>query len=348
MMIRQLFDKESSTFTYLLVDQRTQEAVLIDPVREQVERDLALIHELGAKLVYVMETHIHADHVTAASTIKSRTGAATVASIAGATCADLQVRHGDTIRVGDQAVTVLATPGHTDDSISFRCGDAVFTGDALLIRSCGRTDFQNGDAGTLYDSLTKLLFQLPDDVVVYPAHDYRGFSSTTIGEEKKYNSRAAGRTRAEFVALMEALDLPRPKQIDVAVPANRACGRINSGLWSEARAHAEGFREAGPDAVHARVGAVRVVDVREPEEFSGELGHVKCAELVPLGELTRAAARWDKDTELVVVCRSGKRSARAAGELVRAGFAQVVNLSGGMLAWNEEGLPVERERAAQS
>jgi glyoxylase-like metal-dependent hydrolase (beta-lactamase superfamily II) len=229
MILRQLFDAESSTYTYLIADPVTREAVLVDPVREQVERDLKLLSELGLRLVYVLETHVHADHVTAAAILRDRTGAKTVASGKGAPCVDVRVQDGDQVRVGNVVLTALATPGHTDDGVSWLVdGGWVLTGDTLLIRGCGRTDFQNGDAGQLWDSITKVLFALPDETVVLPGHDYKGLTQSTIGEEKKHNPRVAGRTREEFVALMGGLGLPPPKKLDVAVPANRACGRVET------------------------------------------------------------------------------------------------------------------------
>lgn len=224
MLFRQLFDRDSSTYTYLLADEQTRAAVLIDPVREQVERDLELIDELGLRLVYVLDTHTHADHVTGAGLLRERTGARTVTAVGAAPCADLHVADGHVLTVGDLSIEVLATPGHTDDSLSFRVGDRVFTGDALLIRAAGRTDFQSGDAGHLYASITERLFTLSDDTLVYPGHDYRGHTVSTIGEEKRFNRRIARRSREDFVEVMDGLNLPAPKRIHEAVPANRACG----------------------------------------------------------------------------------------------------------------------------
>lgn len=226
MLFRQLFDTESSTYTYLLADPQSGEALLIDAVREQHERDLKLVGELGLKLVYVLDTHVHADHVTGAGLLRERTGAKTVVGKLAAPCADVHVERGDVLRVGSIEVGVLETPGHTNDSVSYVLPDRVFTGDALLIRGNGRTDFQNGDAGQLYESITRLLFSLPDETLVYPAHDYRGLTVTTIGEEKRLNPRLAGKSRDEFVEIMRALKLPNPKKIRQAVPANQACGYV--------------------------------------------------------------------------------------------------------------------------
>ncbi|MBZ4333582.1 MBL fold metallo-hydrolase [Corallococcus sp. AS-1-12] len=224
MIFRQLFDPESSTYTYLLGDEATRQAVLIDPVLEQVDRDLKLVGELGLTLTHVFDTHVHADHVTASGVLRERTQATVVGGVGGAACANVQARHGDELRVGQLVFKVLATPGHTDDSLSYLLGDRVFTGDALLVRGNGRTDFQNGNASQLYDSLTRVLFSLPDDTLVYPAHDYHGHMATSIGEEKRHNPRVAGKSREEFIHIMENLHLPKPKKIDIAVPANRACG----------------------------------------------------------------------------------------------------------------------------
>lgn len=226
MILRQLFDKETSTYTYLIADETTREAALVDPVLEQLERDLALLAELGLTLRYVLETHVHADHVTAAGRLRERTGAKTAASAAGAPCVDVALHHADVIRLGAIAITVLATPGHTDDGLSFQVAGHVLSGDTLLVRGCGRSDFQNGDPGQLYDAIQQVLFRLPDDTVVLPGHDYRGFTASTIGEEKRHNPRLASRSRGDFIALMNGLALPRPKQIDIAVPANRACGAV--------------------------------------------------------------------------------------------------------------------------
>ena len=233
MLFRQLFDKESSTYTYLIADLQTREAALVDPVIEKVERDLKLICELGLTLLFCLETHIHADHITGTSKIKDRTGCKSlVPENAKTDCASGFVRHNQVLSVGSVAIEAIETHGHTDSHMAYQvAGDRVLTGDALLIRGCGRTDFQGGSAEVLYDHITQRLFTLSDSTLVYPAHDYRGQTCSTIGEEKRWNPRfidldlAELRDRADFVQLMNNLDLPEPKKIMEAVPANEHCGR---------------------------------------------------------------------------------------------------------------------------
>jgi sulfur dioxygenase len=227
MIFRQLFDKESSTYTYLLGDETSRKAALIDPVVEHVERDLCLLSELGLELTVILDTHVHADHVTGAGTLRTRTGAKTHFSARGGpACADVLLNDGDVVQVGSLVIRGLATPGHTDSCMSYAVGDRVFTGDALLVRGCGRTDFQEGDASMLWSSVHEKLFTLPDATYVYPAHDYRGQTCSTIGEEKKWNPRLGGSaTAGSFVELMGALHLPPPAKINEAVPANLACGK---------------------------------------------------------------------------------------------------------------------------
>jgi glyoxylase-like metal-dependent hydrolase (beta-lactamase superfamily II) len=233
MIFRQLFDRESCTYTYLVADEATREAGLVDPVREHVGRDLAIVGELGLTLVHVLETHVHADHITGAGELRKSTGCTThVAREGGAPCADDALDGGDVVRVGAIEFRALATPGHTGGCMSYLVGegglfDRVLTGDALLIRGCGRTDFQGGDARTLYRSVRSALFTLDDATLVYPAHDYRGMTLSTIGEEKRHNPRLKdGISIDEFVAKMAALNLPPPLKIDIAVAANRACGEV--------------------------------------------------------------------------------------------------------------------------
>jgi glyoxylase-like metal-dependent hydrolase (beta-lactamase superfamily II) len=226
MKIRQLFDTETSTFTYLVWDEKTREAALIDSVDTRIERDLQLIKELDLDLRYTLETHIHADHITASGQIRDRLGSrAVVHRNSQSDCADILVTDGDAISLGDQQIVVMETPGHTDTCITYRIEGIVFTGDALLIRGCGRTDFQAGDPGTLYDSIHDKLFSLPDETIVYPGHDYNGFCCSTIGEEKAHNPRLGNnRPKQAFIDLMNSLDLDPPKKIAEAVPGNLECG----------------------------------------------------------------------------------------------------------------------------
>lgn len=224
--IHQLIDQESSTYTYVLVDVATREAVVLDCVDRQGERDLALVERLGITVRYVVETHTHADHVTGAGVLRARTGALAAAPFkCGISPADVQLAHGDTLTFGaGETLQAIHTPGHTSGSTSYLWRGNVLTGDTLLIGGCGRTDFQSGDAGSLYDSVHERLFTLPDDTRVWPAHDYHGHTVSTIGYERRHNARLAGRDRTAFIELMRNLNLPKPKLIDVAVPANLLLG----------------------------------------------------------------------------------------------------------------------------
>jgi sulfur dioxygenase len=230
-IFRQLFDRESSTYTYLLGCADSREALLIDPVVAKVDDYCCLLEELELRLVVAADTHVHADHITALGALRDRLGCVTVmGEQAHAACVSRAVRDGDPIRAGSVALEAVYTPGHTDDSYCFVMADRVFTGDTLLIRGTGRTDFQNGDPVAAYHSLFDKLLKLPDDTLVYPAHDYRGNTVSTIGEERRHNPRLQVAGAAEYAALMAALNLPSPALMDVAVPANRACGKPVSPL----------------------------------------------------------------------------------------------------------------------
>lgn len=235
MLFRQLFEPQSSAYTYLIACETTREAALIDPVIETMKRDLQLLKDLDLRLKFTIETHIHADHVTGAARLRELTGCkAAVPGRSAAAHVDFEIREGEPIEVGALQLQPLYTPGHTDDHHAYfleQGGCArVFTGDALMIDGCGRTDFQNGDAATLYHSVHEKIFALPDDTLVYPGHDYQHRRVSTVAQERERNPRLGdGRSLKEFVAIMEALDLPRPNRMDVAVPANRACGEIGQG-----------------------------------------------------------------------------------------------------------------------
>ncbi len=227
MIFKQLFDSDTSTYTYLLGCESSRKAILIDTVATQIDSYLALLKELNLTLIYTLETHVHADHVTAAGILREKAGSKSVVHRdAGAMCADLMVTDGVFLQIGSIEIKVLHTPGHTSGCVSYLLADRVFTGDALLINGSGRTDFQQGDSATLYRSITQKLFTLPADTLVYPGHDYHGITVSSIKQEIALNPRLGnGKTEAEFIAIMSQLQLPYPKHIDEALPANQACGK---------------------------------------------------------------------------------------------------------------------------
>ncbi len=339
LIFQQLFDLQSSTYTYLLADSVTKEAVLIDTVIENVDRDLKLIDELQLKLIYVLDTHIHADHVTGSGKIRSNRGAKTaVPKKANVPCADLNLSEGDEIKFGQFKIQVLETPGHTDASLSYVCEGMVFSGDALLIRATGRTDFQSGSASELYDSITKKLFTLPAVTKLYPAHDYNGFTTSTIEAEIKHNPRAGGgKTKDQFVQIMSDLKLAYPKKIDEALPANQACGILNN------RNTNGQFATLTADEAKNQLDQMLVVDVRGSDEFKGVLGHIAGAHQITLGgPLKEFLQSYNRHESLFFVCKSGRRSEEAAKIAVEMGYQKVSHLKGGMQGWNEQNLPTKK------
>jgi sulfur dioxygenase len=333
--------------TYLIGCEKTASACLIDPLHERVDRYLAILAYRRCSLQWVIDTLSHADHRTASWDLHDLTGACVVMhKRAPAPRVDRHVEDGEELRVGEIPLRILYTPGHTPDSISIYARDRVMTGDTLLIHGTGRADFAGGDPGDEYDSITRKLFTLPDETLVFPAHDYRGHSHSTIGEEKNANPRLAGHSRAQYVQLMNNLGLPLPDKIQEALQPNQCAIEDDSMAFPDLAQLNRVRQFSAAEVARWIVGPTPavVVDVREVEEFSGELGHIPGSLLIPLKELSERMKEHEphKDRNIVVVCRAGVRSTTGAAILTGMGFEHVSNLKGGMLDWNEQKLPVER------
>jgi glyoxylase-like metal-dependent hydrolase (beta-lactamase superfamily II)/rhodanese-related sulfurtransferase len=343
MIFRQLFDSVSGTYSYILASRSGGEALIIDPVLEKVDRYCQLLRELDLRLVKAVDTHLHADHVTGLGALRDRTHCVTI--MGEQTKADvvaMRVSEGDKIAIEGISLETMYTPGHTDDSYSFLMGDRVFTGDTLLIRGTGRTDFQNGDARMQYCSIFDKLLRLPDDTLVYPAHDYKGDTVSTIGEERRYNPRLQVQSVDDYVALMASLNLPNPKMMDVAVPAN-----MRVGLHQEELAK-QGLSLSAREAIEC-LGRpdVLLVDLRETAErakhgtLSGAL-HAPypgiADNLEPGGMLREVAAATGR--RIVFFCAYGERSAMAVQTAQAAGLGNTAHIEGGLDAWKKAGGPV--------
>lgn len=345
LIFHQLFEKTSSTYTYLLADAEIKEAIIIDPVIETLERDINLINDLGLNLKYILDTHVHADHVTASGELRKRTKAKVGLSAAyDLSCADLHLEDSQELSFGQFTVKSIHTPGHTIGCLTYQVDKMVFTGDALLIRGCGRTDFQQGSSEKLFLSVREKIFNLPDDTVVYPAHDYKGLSKTDIAIEKKLNPRLnLSISKEEFINIMASLNLAYPKKIQEAVPANLQCGLIYKSELLNSN-FIEGIPTVTAENVHGQLGGIKIYDVRGMDEYNNELGHIPQSKNVSLGrELDERLHTEDRQKEIIFVCRSGKRSAEATKLALNKGFEKVYNLAGGMLTWNELKLSIERD-----
>jgi len=345
MIFRQLFDSTSGTYTYLLASRSGGEALIIDPVLERVDRYLQLVHELDLKLVKAVDTHLHADHVTGLGALRDRTRCITVmGDQSHADVVSMRVAEGDRIEIEGLRLNVLYTPGHTDDSYSFLLADRVFTGDTLLIRGTGRTDFQNGDPRAQYDSIFNKLLKLSDETLIYPAHDYKGDTVSTIGEEKLFNPRLKVKSIDEYADLMNNLKLPNPKMMDVAVPANMQVGLHQDDVarkgWAVSAAEAIAWR-GRPD--------VAIVDLREKSErekhgvIPGSL-HAPYPDLQEhigaggmLHELAGATGK-----RIVFYCAFGERSAMAVQAAQDAGLKTACHIQGGIDAWKKANGPLAR------
>ncbi|MDL2410243.1 MBL fold metallo-hydrolase [Rhizobium calliandrae] len=343
MIFRQLFDSVSGTYTYLIASRKGGEALIIDPVLEKVDRYLQLVNELDLKLVKAVDTHLHADHITGLGALRDRTHCITV--MGEQTLADvvsMRVTEGDRVAIEGLSLDVLYTPGHTDDSYSFLMGGRVFTGDTLLIRGTGRTDFQNGNPHQQYDSIFNKLLKLPDETLVYPAHDYKGDTVSTIGEERLFNPRLRVRSADEYADLMNNLKLPNPKMMDVAVPAN-----VHVGLHQDEIAR-KGWAVSATEALALRGRPdIAIVDLREKGErekhgtIPGSL-HAPYPDLLENisagGMLHELAAATGK--RIVFYCAFGERSAMAVQAAQDAGLATACHIEGGIAAWKKADGPV--------
>ena len=343
MIFRQIFDSKSSTYTYLLASRTGGEALIIDPVLEKVDRYLQLLDELDLRLIKAVDTHVHADHITGLGALRDRTRCITVmGNQSGVDVVSMRVNEGDKIDIEGLALDVIYTPGHTDDSYSFVTDDRVFTGDTLLIRGTGRTDFQNGDPAAQYDSIFNKLLVLPDDMLIYPAHDYKGDTVSTIAEERSYNPRLQVSSEAEYVDIMNNLNLSNPKMMDVAVPANLKIGLIQNDI------------EQMGLSINCREGIAKIddpslilVDLRDASEHEKE-GVIPGSVHAPypdlnenikpgglLYELARTSGR-----QIVFYCAYGERSAMAVEAALGAGLLDAYHLFGGLDAWKEAHGPV--------
>lgn len=338
--VRQLFDRDSWTYSYLLIDRATQQAIIIDPVREQLDRDLSLIKELGLELLYILETHIHADHITSAGLLRQKSGAKIGYSAAAQVHAiDIAINDGDILRLGDHSLRAITTPGHTDGCISYYIDGLLFSGDALLIRGCGRTDFQQGNPVTLYHSITQKLFVLPAETIVYPGHDYRGFTSSTIAEEQRWNSRLGQqRTLAQFVEIMQNLKLDLPKRINEAVPANLAAATT----YDPHRYINSDFSMADLYNIWRTLPANElIVDSRTPQDYAQS--HVPGAMNIPFGSEEQFLDTYRAYQRVYLYCRSGRRAQTAFTSLTLMGLDNLVCVShSGMPEWLAAGYPVEQ------
>jgi glyoxylase-like metal-dependent hydrolase (beta-lactamase superfamily II)/rhodanese-related sulfurtransferase len=344
MIFRQMFDSVSSTYTYLLASHPGGEALMIDPVLEKVDRYIQLLEELNLKLVKAIDTHVHADHITGLGALRDRTKCITVMGRESQVdVVSMRVSDGDPIDIEGISLKALYTPGHTDDSYCFAMNDRVFTGDTLFIRGTGRTDFQNGDPAQEYDSIFNKLLKLPDDTLVYPAHDYKGDTVSTIGEERAFNPRLQVSSAEDYIAMMTSLDLPNPNLMDVAVPANLKIGLSQDQLeargWSLTCGEAQ-TRLGDPDII-----LVDLRDKAERERYGVIKGSVHAPypdledNMRPGGLLNEMARTTGK--RLVFYCAFGERSAMAVQAAQNEGLTTACHIKGGIDAWKKAGAALE-------
>ena len=363
-MFKQLFDPATWTYTYLIADDESKEAAFIDPVNTHLDTYLNLLKEHGLTLIFSFETHVHADHITAGGLLRQHTGAKTcVSKFGGAQLVDVEIQDGDVFMLGNQQIKAIATPGHTPGCTSFLWNERLFSGDSLFIGGCGRTDFQGGDAGALYDAITQRLFTLPDDTLVYPGHDYQQRHISCIVQERNTNPRLAFKTREQFIEIMNNLNLPAPRLIDQAVPANRYCGldenerlqaiemrkvedtlcmmQMQTGTTGQdlVALAKQNITEVNAETARKLLqeGNITLIDTREESEYAA--GHIDNATLLPRGvlefKLNTLPELADKSKAVLIYCRTGGRSALAAQTLQTLGYTNVLSLAGGFESWNK-------------
>jgi len=341
LMVKQMFDRDSCTYTYLLIDSETHEGAIIDAVKEQLARDLQCIEELGVELLYCIETHVHADHVTAAGSIRQKTGAQIAYSQSAAIKSiDLELNDGDELILGKHKIKALSTPGHTAGCMSFYVEGMVFSGDCLLIRGCGRSDFQQGDSTDLYRSITQKLFTLPDETLIYPGHDYNGKTCSTIAEEKRWNPRLGqGKSLDDFLQIMQNLNLALPKKINEAVPANTNCG-IN--FRPDAYIHEDFSMQSLYEVWRQQEASdnILIVDNRTAKEYAA--GHIPRSQNIPLGTEPQYLEALKSYEHLYLYCHSGRRSQTALTNLSILGLDNMTCVShSGLPEWIQLGYPIE-------
>lgn len=336
MIFKQFFDPESSTFTYLLANRKGGEALIIDSVDDRIDEYLQFLGDNELKLVCTFDTHVHADHITGMDTLQSLTTCLTfIGSKNNTSVASRKLSHGDTVSIEGIELQVLATPGHTDDSYCFYMPGMVFTGDTLFIRGNGRTDFQNGDTASLYDSITKTLFGLPDNTIVYPGHDYKGETFSTIGHEKRENPRVAGKTKEDFIEIMDNLDLPNPKQMDIAVPINQRKGvKLQDEISKD--------HSLLPEEVHKNLKDYFLIDLRSEDEIS-KIGKIDNAIAIPFSNIEKDLKKSNSELvkalkgnkKVVYYCAFGERSALAIKLTLKENYSNIAHMKSGINGWNE-------------
>ncbi len=359
MLFKQLND--TACHTYLLGSEKTKEAILVDPVLERIDQYLEEITRDGLSLRYAINTHTHADHLSGVPAIADRTGAkAVMHEDSPSSCVNVRVNDGARIAVGELELEFLHTPGHTPDSVTIRLPDRILTGDTLFIGGAGRTDLPGGDPDDHYRSLFDKLAPLPEDLLVFPAHDYQGKTHSRLGDEKQRNPYFKPRSRDEYAAWLQGQAAETPEWMLEVVKANYACARDPRAVWIPADAPScvmqapaslgandQVVQTLTPDEVRdrlARSGGPLLLDVREPDEYVGPLGHVEGARLIPVGALSQRLDELEtsRDREIITICKAGGRSATAATVLMQSGFSKVWSMDGGMTAWNERGFPASR------